>query len=167
MMKPTKALWKAHFASQITLAEKTTMLVFQSQHLRTADISKIKQLNEGEFDEKILQKLVTKLSSMFEPYKPDKTIMQYLNQHTRQLGLEPPSFASPKEKQNISNKSERQKLSSSDRKKNRTDRSNKKRKRTDASDLKSRSDGKSGNKKDKERFLLASIADEPRANNEV
>jgi hypothetical protein len=40
-------------------------------------------------------------------------------------------------------------LASSDRKKNRTDRSNKKRKRTDASDLKSRSDGKSGNKKDK------------------
>jgi len=42
-------------------------------------------------------------------------------------------------------------LASSDRKKNRTDRSNKKRKRTDASDLKSRSDGKSGNKKDKGR----------------
>ena len=149
----SKALWKAHFASQITLAEKTQMLVFQSQHLRTADIRLIQHLNEGEFDEKTLQKLVTKLSSTFEPYKPDKAIMQYLNQHTRQLGLEPPSFASPKEKQHNSGKSERQKLAeklaSSDRKKNRTDRSNKKRKRTDASDLKSRSDGKSGNKKDK------------------
>ena len=31
-----KALWKAHFANQITLAEKTTMLIFQSQHLRHA-----------------------------------------------------------------------------------------------------------------------------------
>ncbi len=29
-----KALWKAHFApNQITLAEKSTVLIFQSQHL--------------------------------------------------------------------------------------------------------------------------------------
>ena len=134
-----KTLWKAHFSSQITLAEKTTMLVFQSQHLRAADIQQIEHLSKGEFDEKTLQKLVTKLSSTFEPYKPDKAIMQYLNQPTRQLGLEAPSFASPKEKQNSSNKFERQKTSSSDRKKYRTDRSNKKRKRTDASDFKTKS----------------------------
>ena len=104
-----KALWKAHFANnQITLAEKSTMLIFQSQHLRDAEIRQLQHLNEGEFDEKTLQKLVTKLSSTFEQYKPNKVITQYLNQHTRQLGLEAPSFASPKEKQNKSNKFERQ-----------------------------------------------------------
>ena len=84
------------------------MLVLQSQHLKTAEVKLLQQLSEGEFDEKTLQKLVTKLSSTFEPYKPDKAIIQYLNQHTRQLGLEAPSFASPKEKQNSSNKFERQ-----------------------------------------------------------
>jgi hypothetical protein len=117
--------------------------------LRDADIQQIHRLNEGEFNEKTLQKLVTKLSSTFEPYKPDKAIMQYLSQHTRQLGLEAPSFASPKERQSSSNKSERHKTSSSDRKKSRTDRSDKKRKRTDASDFKGKSRGKSSDKKDK------------------
>jgi hypothetical protein len=118
-----KTLWKAHFANQITLAEKSIMLIFQSQHLTNAEIKHIPHLSEGEFNEKTLQKLVTKLSSTFEPYKPDKAIMQYLNRHTRQL--EAPSFASPKEKQNTSNKFERRKSSSSDRKKNTTDRSDK------------------------------------------
>ena len=125
------------------------MLIFQSQHLRDAEIQRLQHLNEGEFDEKTLQKLVTKLGSTFEPYKPDKAIMQYLNQHTRQLGLDRPSFASPKEKQNDSSKIEKQKSSSSNRKKNRTDRSDKKRKRTDASDFKTKSRGKSDNKKNK------------------
>ena len=92
--------------------------------------------------------------------------MQYLNQHTRQLVLEAPTFASPKEKQKNSNKIEKQKSSSSDRKKNRTDRSDKKRKRTDASDFKTKSREKSRDKKIKEEFLLANIAEDPRANNE-
>ena len=104
--------------------------------------------SEGEFNEKTLQKLVTKLSSTFEPYKPDKAIMRYLNQHTRLLGLEAPTFASPKERNNNSNKLEKQKSSSSDRRKSRTDRydrsktdrSGKRRKRTDASDFKTKSD---------------------------
>ena len=113
-----KALWKAHFANQITLAEKSTMLIFQSQHLRVAEIQQLQHLNEGEFNEKTLQKLVTKLSSTFEQYKPDKAITQYLHQHARQLGLEAPTFASPKERQNNSNKIaiEKLKSSSSDRK---------------------------------------------------
>ena len=79
------------------------MLIFQSQHLRDNEIYHIQHLNQGEFNEKILQKLITKLSSTFEQYKPDKAIMLYLNQHTRQLGLDAPSFASPKEKQHNSN----------------------------------------------------------------
>ncbi len=61
-----KALWKAHFANQITFAEKSTMLIFQSQHLRIAEVKQLQLLSEGEFDEKTLQKLVTKLSSTFE-----------------------------------------------------------------------------------------------------
>ena len=69
-----KASWKEHFVNQITLAEKSTMLIFQSQHLRDAEIRRLQHLNEGEFDEKTLQKLVTKLSSTFEQYKPDKAI---------------------------------------------------------------------------------------------
>ena len=91
-----KALWKAHFANQITLAEKSVMLIFQSQHLKNNEVKQLQLLSEGEFNERTLQKLVTKLSSTFEPYKPDKAIMQHLNQHTRQLGLDKPSFASPK-----------------------------------------------------------------------
>ena len=117
--------------------------------MRVAEIQQLQHLNEGEFNEKTLQKLVTKLSSTFEQYKSAKAITQYLHQHTRQLGLEAPTFASPKEKQNNSNKIEKQKLSSSDRKKNRTDRSDKKRKRTDASDFKTKSRGNSSDKKDK------------------
>jgi hypothetical protein len=123
-----KALWKAHFASQITLAEKSTMLIVQTQHLRQAEIQQLEHLGEGELNEKTLQKFVTKLSLTFEQYKPDRASMQYLNQHTRQLGLEAPTFASPKEKQNDSNKNESHKASSSGRKKNRTDRSDKKKK---------------------------------------
>jgi hypothetical protein len=117
--------------------------------LRQAEIQQLEHLSEGEFNEKTLQKLVTKLSSTSEQYKPDRAIMQYLNQHTRQLGLEAPTFASPKEKQNDSSKHESHKSSSFDRKKNRTDRSDKKRKRTDAPDFKTKSRGKSDNKKDK------------------
>ena len=138
-----KAIWKNHFANQITLSEKTMIMLFQSQHLTANEVRDISLLQEGEFNEKTLQKLVTKLSSSFEPYKPDKAIMVYLNQHTRQLGLDPPSFANPKDKNNSSDKSERRKSSSSEKRKHRTDRSDRKRKRTDASDFKSKSDYKS------------------------
>jgi hypothetical protein len=53
-----KALWKAHFANQIALAEKSTILIFQAQHLRPAEIQQLEHLSEGEFNEKTLQKLV-------------------------------------------------------------------------------------------------------------
>ncbi len=137
-----KAIWKSHFANQITLSEKTIMMLFQQQHLTANEIREIRLLQEGEFNEKTLQKLVTKLSSSFEPYKPDKAIMVYLNQHTRQLGLDPLSFTNPKDKNNSSDKSEQRKSSSSEKRKQRTDRSDRKRKRTDASDSKSKSDYK-------------------------
>jgi hypothetical protein len=39
------------------------MLIFQRQRLTDAEIQQIQYLNEAEFNEKTLQKLVTKLSS--------------------------------------------------------------------------------------------------------
>ena len=61
----------------------------------------------------------------FEPYKPDNAILRYQNQHARQLGLDFPSFTNQKDKNNNSDQSERHKLSSSDKRKHRTDRSDK------------------------------------------
>ncbi len=138
-IEDAKMIWKDHFINQITLSEKSMMLLFQIQHLTPAEIDQIEHLPNGNFNERTLQKLVTKLSSNFEPYKPDKAILQYLNNRARQFGLDPPSFANPKDKNNNSDKSEKNKSSSSDRKNYRTDRSSKKRKRTDASDFKSKS----------------------------
>jgi hypothetical protein len=134
-----KTIWKDHFINQITLSETSMMMLFQAQHLTDQEMREIRLLPEGEFNEKTLQKLVTKLSSNFEPYKPDKAILQYLNNHARQLGLDPPSFANPKDKNNKSDKSERQQSSSSEKKHSKSDRFNKKRKRTDSSDSKSKS----------------------------
>jgi hypothetical protein len=122
-----KMIWKDHFVNQIALSEKSTMLLFQVQHLTVQEMDEIKRLPDGEFNEKTLQKLVTKLSSNFEPYKPDKAILQYLNQHSRQLGLDSPSFTNPKDKNNNSDKSEKHKSSSSGKKNYRTDSSNRKR----------------------------------------
>jgi hypothetical protein len=82
--------------------------------------------------------LLPSSSQNFEPCKPDNAILQYLNQHVRQLGLDAPSFTNQKEKSNNSDKSERHKSSSSNKRKHRTDRSDKKRKRTDVSDFKSK-----------------------------
>ena len=74
----------------------------------------------------------------FEPCKPDNAILQCLNQHARQLGLDAPSFTNPKDKNNNSDESERHKSSSSNKRKHRTDRSDKKHKRTDVSDFKTK-----------------------------
>ena len=53
------------FAKQITLSETTLMLLYRKEHLADYEIRQIKILKEGEFIEKTLQKLVTKLSSDF------------------------------------------------------------------------------------------------------
>jgi hypothetical protein len=164
-----KRIWKDHFVNQITLSEKSLMILFQIQHLNPFEIGQIEHLPNGNFNERTLQKLVTKLSSNFEPYKPDKAILQYLNNHARQLGLDPPSFANPKDKSHNSDKSEKNKTSSSEMKNYRTDRSNKKRNRTDASDFKSKSkDFKSKSrdsyhdKKDKGKIPLGEQCRNPR-----
>ena len=114
------------------------MLIFQCQRLTDAEIQQIQYLNEAEFNEKTLQKLVTKLSSKLWAMQPDNAILQYLNQHARQLSLDVPSFTNPKDKNNNSDESERHKSLSSNKRKHRTDRSDKKRKRTDVSDFKSK-----------------------------
>jgi hypothetical protein len=149
-----KTIWKDHFINQITLSGTSMMMLFQAQHLNDQEMRDIRLLPEGEFNEKTLQKLVSKLNSNFEPYKPDRAILQYLNNHARQLGLDPPSFANPKDKNNFSDKSEKHKSSSSEKKKSRTDRSIKKRKQTDASDFKSKS--KYSKSKEKVKSLMAS-----------
>ncbi len=103
-----KTIWKDHFVNQITLSEKSLMMLYKREHLVQNELTSIKKLTTGEFNEKTLQKLVTK------PYKPDKAILQYLNNHARQLGLEPPSFTNPKDKDDKSNRSEKQQSSSSE-----------------------------------------------------
>ena len=103
--------------------------------------------------------LLPSSAQKFEPCKPDNAILQYLNQHARQLSLDVPSFTNPKDKNNNSDESERHKSLSSNKRKHRTDRSDKKRKRTDVSDFKSKfadykskSRGSSHDKKKRDRY---------------
>jgi hypothetical protein len=92
--------------------------------------------------------------------------MQYLNQHTRQLGLEAPSFVSPKEKQYSSNKIEKQKSSSSDRKKTERIVPTKNESEQTLPISKRNLAENPAIKKKKEKFFSANIAAEPRVNNE-
>jgi hypothetical protein len=65
-----KTIWKDHFVNQITLSETSMMMLFQDTHLTRQEFFEIRLLPEGEFNERTLQKITTKLSSKFEPYKP-------------------------------------------------------------------------------------------------
>jgi hypothetical protein len=65
------ALWKEHFVRQITVAERTVMKTFQTQHLSTGDVAKISKLSDGKFDDTVLYRLVSALSTSFESYNPD------------------------------------------------------------------------------------------------
>lgn len=95
-----KALWKEHFARQITVSEKTVMKTFQGMHLATQDIPKIKNLTDGKFDDTVLYRLLTALATSFESYNPDNTIMIYLKQHAQALRWEHKlDFRPPKEKE--------------------------------------------------------------------
>ncbi len=83
----------------------------------------IAKLTEGTFDEHILQKLFTRLSSSFATYTPDKSVMDYLHQHSSSLQWEKKlDFRTPREKQSQDtrpNKHEKRK----ERPKERTERS--------------------------------------------
>ena len=95
-----KALWKEHFARQITVSEKTVIKTFQGIHLATQDIPKIKNLTDGKFDDTVLYRLLSALATSFESYNPDNTIMIYLKQHAQALRWEHKlDFRPPKEKE--------------------------------------------------------------------
>ena len=95
-----KVLWKEHFARQITVSEKTVMKTFQGIHLATQDIPKIKNLTDGKFDDTVLYRLLSALTTSFESYNPDNTIMIYLKQHAQALRWEHKlDFRPPKEKE--------------------------------------------------------------------
>ncbi len=83
-----KALWKEHFARQITVSERTVMKTFQSAHLNTQDVAKIAKLSDGKFDDTVLYRLLSVLTTSFESYNPDNTVMTYLKQHAQALRWE-------------------------------------------------------------------------------
>ncbi len=95
-----KILWKDHFARQITVSELTVMKTFQASHLSTQDIAKVKTLSTGKFDDTVLYRLLSLLSTSFELYSPDNTVMIYLKQHSQALRWEHKfDFRPPKEKE--------------------------------------------------------------------
>ena len=95
-----KALWKDHFARQITVNELTVMKTFRESHLTTADVAKVATLSDGKFDDTVLYRLLSSLSTSFEQYSPDNTVMIYLKQHSQALRWEHKfDFRPPKEKE--------------------------------------------------------------------
>ena len=133
-----KRVWKLHFARQITIAEQTTMITFKSTHLMISEMVELEYLMEGKFDEQVLQKLLTRLSNSFATYAPDKSVMDYLNQHSSSLHWEKKlDFRTPREKQSLdsrTNKHERRKDRPdklTDRPKGRTDRNRERKTRSD------------------------------------
>ena len=95
-----KALWKEHFAKQITIGERTVISTFQASHLSPADIAKIAKLSDGIFDDTVLYTLLSALSTSFESYSPDNTVMVYLKQHSQALRWEHRfDFRPPKERE--------------------------------------------------------------------
>ena len=100
-----KALWKEHFAKQITVAERTVMKTFQLAHLGTQDVAKISKLSDGKFDDTVLYRLASVLTTSFESYNPDNTVMTYLKQHAQALRWEHKlDFRPPKEKEKEQNR---------------------------------------------------------------
>jgi hypothetical protein len=80
-----KALWKEHFAKQITIGERTVISTFQASLLVAGDIAKIAKLSDDIFDDTVLYTLLSALSTSFESYSPDNTVMVYLKQHSQAL----------------------------------------------------------------------------------
>ncbi len=64
------------------------MKTFQTQHLSTGDVAKIAKLSDGKSDDTVLYRLVSALSTSFESYNPDNTVMVYLKQHSQALRWE-------------------------------------------------------------------------------
>jgi len=121
-----KTLWKDHFVKQINLAELVLIISVRTLHLSAREVTDISKLNEAEFDDPALLKLLTKLNVSFEKYEPDKAVMTYLHQHSRTLNFEL-DFRNPKEhvKERVSRSTEKQSRlhESSTKKRKREDRS--------------------------------------------
>jgi hypothetical protein len=92
-----KALWKEHFARQITVSEQTVIKTFQAAHLSAQEIATIATLYDGKFDDTVLYRLLTALATSFEQYNPDNTVMIYLEQHSQARG-NTNSFSVPQRK---------------------------------------------------------------------
>jgi hypothetical protein len=90
-----KTLWKDHFVKQVNLAELVLMISVRSLHLTDAEVNSIAKLNQAEFNDAALLKLLAKLNSSFERYEPDKAVMTYLHQHSKTLNFEL-DFKNPK-----------------------------------------------------------------------
>jgi hypothetical protein len=118
-----KALWKEHFARQITVSERTVMKTFQSAHLGTGDIAKIKKLSDGIFDDTVLYRLLALLATSFEPYNSGNTVITYLKQHAQALRWEHKlDFRPPKEKEKEQDKNKNKEDSQSQKRKTKSDR---------------------------------------------
>ena len=97
-----KALWKEHFSKQITVAERTVMKTFQSAHLGTTDVGKIKKLSDGVFDDTVLYRLLAVLATSFDTYNPDNTVMEHAQALRWEQKLD---FRPPREKEKEQDKS--------------------------------------------------------------
>jgi hypothetical protein len=76
------------------------MKTFQSTHLGTTDVAKVKKLSDGVFDDIVLYRLLALLATSFEPYNPDNTVMMHLKQHAQALRWEYKlDFRPPREKE--------------------------------------------------------------------
>jgi hypothetical protein len=76
------------------------MKTFQSAHLGTGDVARIAKLSDGKFDDTVLYRLLSVLTTSFESYNPDNTVMTYLKQHAQALRWEHKlDFRPPKEKE--------------------------------------------------------------------
>ncbi len=134
-----KVLWKEHFARQITVSERTVMKMFQSAHLASEDIAKIKHLSNGIFDDTVLYRVLALLATSFELYNPDNTVMTYLKQHAQALRWEHKlDFRPPREKEKEQDKNKnkddnqsQKRKTKSERKSERTPSSSKRIKMTD------------------------------------
>ena len=117
-----KALWKEHFAKQITVSERTVMKTFQSAHLATTDYPKVNKLSDGKFDDTVLYRLLSLLATSFEPYNPDNTVMVYLKQHAQALRWEHKlDFRPPREKEKEQDKNKNKDDSQSKKRKAKSD----------------------------------------------
>ncbi len=65
-----KAPWKEQ-----SVSERTVMKTFQSAHLGTGDIARIKKVSDGIFNDTFLYRLLALLATSFEPYNPDNSVM--------------------------------------------------------------------------------------------